>query len=135
MFIRLETASGVSITRQIVDQVTGQIAAGTLSSGDRLPSVRELARQLAINQNTVLRVYERLTDQGLIERIHGSGTYVASRARQRARKPVNLLREDAARIAYKAVNLGARKADLQNLISHSYTKAKQQHAAAKRRGA
>ena len=108
MFIRLETASGVSITRQIVDQVTGQIAAGTLSSGDRLPSVRELARQLAINQNTVLRVYERLTDQGLIERIHGSGTYVASRARQRA---------------------------LQNLISHSYTKAKQQHAAAKRRGA
>ena len=43
---------------------------------DRLPGVRVLAHDLAINQNTVLRVYERLTMEGLLERKHGDGTFV-----------------------------------------------------------
>ena len=77
MFLRIETSSGLPITRQIMDQIRRQCAAGTLGSGDRLPSVRELARELAVNQNTILRVYERLTAEGLLERRHGAGTYVA----------------------------------------------------------
>ena len=60
MFIRVEPSSGVPVTGQIADQVRTHCASGTLRPGDRLPSVRELARQLAVNPNTVLRVYERL---------------------------------------------------------------------------
>src|SRR5262245_56934619 len=78
MFIRIEPTSGVPITRQIMDQIRAQVAAGALSPGDRLPSVRDLARELTVNQNTVLRVYERLTVDGLIERRHGNGTFVAA---------------------------------------------------------
>ena len=77
MFIRIESTSGVPITRQITDQIRAQCATGALAPGEKLPSVRALARQLAVNQNTILRVYERLTMAGLLEIRRGDGTYVA----------------------------------------------------------
>ena len=77
--LKLEPSSGVALTRQMIDQVRGQIVSGTLKTGERLPSVRQLAGMLAVNQNTVLRVYERLTMEGFLERRHGDGTYVAER--------------------------------------------------------
>lgn len=77
MFIRIEKASSAPISRQIIDQVRALCLAGTLKPGEQLPSVRQLARELAVNQNTVLRVYERLTAEGMLERRHGDGTYVA----------------------------------------------------------
>ena len=58
--IRIEAGSGVPITRQIMDQIRSRCASGELKAQDRVPSVRELARQLAVNQNTILRAYERL---------------------------------------------------------------------------
>jgi len=78
MFIRLESSSAVPIYRQIVDQIGYQIANGTLRSGDRLPSVRELAKRLPVNQNTVLKAYVLLEEDGLISRIQGDGTFVAN---------------------------------------------------------
>ncbi|HXI84228.1 MAG TPA: GntR family transcriptional regulator [Verrucomicrobiae bacterium] len=77
MFIRLESTSAVPIYRQIVDQIGYQIANGTLRAGDRLPSVRELARRLPVNQNTVLKAYVLLEEDGLINRKQGDGTFVA----------------------------------------------------------
>ncbi len=50
---------------------------GALAAGARIPSVRQLARDLAVNQNTVLRVYERLTAENLLEMKHGDGTFVS----------------------------------------------------------
>ena len=79
MRIRVETSSGMPITRQIAAQIRAQCASGTLRPGERLPSVRALAAELAVNQNTILRVYERLTAEGLLERRHGDGTFVADR--------------------------------------------------------
>ncbi|MBI5763532.1 MAG: GntR family transcriptional regulator [Planctomycetes bacterium] len=77
MSIRLSASSAVPIYRQIVDQVSQQIASGRLKPGDRLPSVREMARALPANQNTVLKAYEMLERDGLIERRHGDGTFIA----------------------------------------------------------
>lgn len=77
MRVRLLASSGVPIYRQIVDQVSDQIACGRLQPGDRLPSVRELARALPANQNTVIKAYEVLERDGLITRRHGDGTFVA----------------------------------------------------------
>jgi GntR family transcriptional regulator len=79
MFLRIEKGSAVPISRQMVNQIATLCAAGRVAAGDRLPSVRELARELAVNQNTILRVYERLTAQGLLEMRHGQGTFVAER--------------------------------------------------------
>ena len=79
MFIRIEKASSVPVSRQIAEQIRAQCVTRTLKAGDRLPSVRQLARDLAVNQNTVLRIYEQLTAEGLLERKHGDGTFIAER--------------------------------------------------------
>lgn len=77
MLIRVEKGSSVPISRQIAGQIVAQCLSGGLEPGQQVPSVRELARELAVNQNTVLRIYERLTAEGYLERRHGSGTFVA----------------------------------------------------------
>ena len=76
MFLRIENSSAVPVYRQIIDQIKYQIAAGGLPAGARLPSVRELARQLPVNQNTVLKAYDLLAGEGLISRRQGDGTFV-----------------------------------------------------------
>ncbi len=80
MFLRIEKGSAVPISRQIAEQIASLCASGSLQPGERLPSVRELARELAVNQNTILRVYERLCGEGLLEMRHGQGTFVAGAA-------------------------------------------------------
>ena len=67
VFIRVERDSSIPVSRQIADQIRAQCLSGALAAGARIPSVRQLARDLAVNQNTVLRVYERLTAESLLE--------------------------------------------------------------------
>ena len=120
MFLRLEPSSGIPITRQLVDQIRAHCASGTLAGGDRLPSVRQLAQQLAVNQNTILRVYERLTAEGLIERKHGDGTFVVDRlppGRLKAQR--ELLRQEVERLARRAADLGTDAADLHKLLDEA----------------
>ena len=64
------------IYTQIADDFRGQITAGILQSGDRLPSVRELASQLTINPNTIQRAYRELEVQGWVESEAGRGSFV-----------------------------------------------------------
>jgi GntR family transcriptional regulator len=84
MFIRIQRGASVPISRQIDAQIRAQILAGALPAEQQLPSVRELARDLAVNVNTIVRVYEKLAGDGLIELRHGDGTYVAPRRKSTA---------------------------------------------------
>jgi GntR family transcriptional regulator len=121
MFIRIETSSGVPITRQIMDQIRAHCAAGALAAGDRLPSVRALACELAVNQNTILRVYERLTAEGLLERRHGDGTYVtASPSSAQLDTQRKLLGEEVSRLVRRAATLGVTRQELHKLISAAF---------------
>src|SRR6201995_1677574 len=105
MLIRIQSSSGVPITRQIADQIRRHCASESLAPGDRLPSVRELAKELAVNPNTILRVYERLTAEGLLERRHGDGTYVAdSLPRGQAKAQRELLRQETERLVHRAID-------------------------------
>jgi GntR family transcriptional regulator len=74
---RLDPHSGVPVYRQIIDQVLAGMAAGTLAPGDQLPTVRQVAVDLAINPNTVVRAYRELEIRGVIETQQGMGTFVA----------------------------------------------------------
>ncbi|HEY2588127.1 MAG TPA: GntR family transcriptional regulator [Tepidisphaeraceae bacterium] len=135
MFLRLEPSSGVPITRQIADQVRAHCAAGTLAPGDRLPSVRQLAQQLAINQNTVLRVYERLTAEGLLERRHGDGTYIADRlppGRLKAQR--ELLRQEVERLARRATDLGIDATEVHELLDEATAKLASERGASTPKG-
>ena len=73
---RLDLASGMPVYRQIIDQVLGGIAAGTLEPGAQLPTVRQVAVDLAINPNTVSRAYRELEIRGVLETQQGTGTFV-----------------------------------------------------------
>src|ERR1700686_728916 len=75
---RLDLQSGVPVYRQIIDQVRGGIASGALSIGDQLPTVRQLAVDLSINPNTVVRAYRELELGGLLETHQGTGTFISA---------------------------------------------------------
>jgi GntR family transcriptional regulator len=76
---QLDVHSGVPVYRQLIDQVMGAIAAGTLEGGDQLPTVRQVAVDLSINPNTVVRAYRELEIRGTLETQQGTGTFVSHR--------------------------------------------------------
>jgi GntR family transcriptional regulator len=76
--IRIDAKSGVPFYRQIIEQVKFAIARGDLVPGDRLPTVRQLAVDLSINPNTVIRAYRELEIAGVLETQQGSGTFVGT---------------------------------------------------------
>jgi len=71
-------ASGVPVYRQIIDQILGAIASGALSPGDQLPTVRQLAVDLAVNPNTVVRAYRELEIRGVLSTQQGVGTFITT---------------------------------------------------------
>src|ERR1700757_1675540 len=81
---RLDLHSGVPVYRQIVDQVRGGVASGALAVGDQLPTVRQLAVDLSINPNTVVRAYRELEFGGLLETHQGTGTFISDQKIPRA---------------------------------------------------
>src|SRR5580658_7465801 len=76
---RLDAHSGVPVYRQLIDQVQAAIASGTLSVGVQLPTVRQVAVDLAINPNTVLRAYREMEIRGLLDTEQGTGTFISDR--------------------------------------------------------
>jgi GntR family transcriptional regulator len=98
----LDLRSGVPVYRQLIDQVRSGMALGSLTAGDQLPTVRQMAVDLAINPNTVLRAYRELELVGLLETHQGTGTFIAKRKlerkdAERARQLTQLANEFAAR--------------------------------------
>lgn len=79
MDFSLDGKSGVPYYRQIIEQVKYAISRGELSPGDRLPTVRQLAVDLSINPNTVIRAYREMEIEGVLLTQQGSGTFVSTR--------------------------------------------------------
>jgi GntR family transcriptional regulator len=99
---RLDLASGVPVYRQIIDQILLAVATGTLQGGRQLPTVRQVAVDLAINPNTVLRAYRELEIRGAISTQQGIGTFVT-----RQRVEVDQAERDA-RLSRLAADCAAR---------------------------
>ncbi len=76
MLIHIDPQSADPIYEQIVFQVKGAVARGDMCAGDRLPSVRELAREISVNPNTVVRSYQSLENDGVIVRRQGAGCFI-----------------------------------------------------------
>jgi GntR family transcriptional regulator len=82
--VRIDSESRVPIYAQIVEQIKAQIAAGQLTPGDQLPTIRRLATDLRINFNTVVRAYLELEGEGLISTQRGRGTFIADSPEEEA---------------------------------------------------
>lgn len=80
MEIYVDNHSGVPIYQQIVDQLKGQILAGTLEQDTPLPSIRNLGKDLRVSVITTKRAYEELEQQGLVYTIPGKGCFVSGQS-------------------------------------------------------
>jgi GntR family transcriptional regulator len=111
----------VPIYRQIINQIKYQVATGVLKEGDKVPSVRDLASKLAVNQNTVLKVYNELCRQNVLKIERGDGTYVSSNkqnipAAERKKAVAKVLRE----AVVQAVQLDVSLEQAKELLEKEY---------------
>ena len=111
---RLDLHSGVPVYRQLIDQVRGGIASGSLNVGDQLPTVRQLAVDLSINPNTVARAYRELELGGVLETHQGTGTFIA--AQKLRGSDGERLRQLAQIVADSVARAGAIGYTVENLI-------------------
>ena len=131
MYIRIERGASTPISRQIVEQIRAQCLAGLLEPGQCLPSVRQLARELVVNVNTVVRVYERLAAEGLVEMRHGEGTFVLPpSAVKEVAAELNQQREHFSRefqaLVRRGLLLGLAVPELRRLLTTTASSAKAQ---------
>ena len=98
--VHLDYRDARPIYTQIADNFRNQIRAGVLVEGDKLPSVRELASELAINPNTIQRAYRELEVDGWIASVSGKGSFVCSAPRQENPETEELWQELDAVIAH-----------------------------------
>src|SRR5580700_3996628 len=99
---RLDAHSGVPVYRQLIDQVLGAVATSALRTGDQLPTVRQVAVDLAINPNTVMRAYREMEIRGILDTQQGAGTFIAEQQKavsseERSRQLTQLAGEFVAR--------------------------------------
>ncbi|WP_369800060.1 GntR family transcriptional regulator [Agromyces sp. Leaf222] len=76
VIIRIDPASSTPLFEQLARAMRGEILAGRVAAGERLPAARDLAQSLDVNQHTVLHAYQTLRDEGLIELRRGRGAVV-----------------------------------------------------------
>ena len=94
MFFHIDPSNGLAIYDQIVRQVKFAVASESLGRGELVPSVRELARTLAVNPNTVSRAFRELQSDGVLAPIRGTGLEVTSEALNSCRQErVALIRD------------------------------------------
>lgn len=123
----LDQRSGVPAYRQIIDQVLGGIAAGKLRLGDQLPTVRQLAVDLTINPNTVVRAYRELEIREVLATQQGTGTFLTDKkppvdALERQRRLGQLVGELLARAGAEGIEITDIIGYLNELHSHARQK-------------
>ena len=119
MFFQIDPRGGVAIYEQVARQVKFAVASGVVKPGEMVPSVREVARELAINPNTVARAYRQLQDQKVLEPVRGTGLAVAAGAGPRCRdERVALIRRRLKQVLAEARMSRLDAAELRKLVEH-----------------
>lgn len=94
--ISLNIRDSRPLYEQVKESIRGMIISGVLPDNEKLPAVRELASQLAINPNTIQRAYRELEAEGYIRSLHGKGSFVCGAQATAARVEELLKRFDKA---------------------------------------
>jgi GntR family transcriptional regulator len=117
----INPSDAAPIWRQIEEGIRRMITLGTLAPGGAVPSVRDLAKSVRVNPNTVARAYQHLIDAGVLTVKRGEGTYVADAPTQPKRSERNeMLRDAATRLAGVAIAVGASLEDATAELETSY---------------
>ena len=117
MFVQVNASNGVPVYDQIARQVAFAVADGVLATGDLVPSVRELAKEIAVNPNTVARAYRELQTQGVVEPSPGIGLVVCSGARRACQTQRRSLLRDRVRVVLReTLNAGLSPDEARTLV-------------------
>jgi GntR family transcriptional regulator len=120
VYLRLNYQSGEAIYRQIVEQVKYKVASGELSPGQRLPSIRELAKQLKINPRTVVKSYEELRAAGLAVMRQGQGVFITeNQALASAKTRQKTIADLTRRMFSEAMRIGADKEEILRIVNET----------------
>ena len=117
--IRLDYRDARPIYEQVRDGLRSLMVTGVLAAGEKLPSVRSLATELAINPNTIQRAYNELEAEGYIYSVAGKGSFVSGTADADAVRR-ETLRADVKKLLNELRYLGVTEADAAALIKEVY---------------
>ena len=121
MLIEIDHHIGVPIYRQIIRQVRRQIMTDSLSQGDRLEAVRDLAARLKVNPMTISKAYSFLEAEGLVERKRGIGLFVIKvKESKKERIKGRLLNDVVDSAASMAIQLGVSEKEALELLRKAY---------------
>ncbi len=124
----INPAHASPIWLQIEEGIRRMITLGSLGPGDSVPSVRDLAKTLRVNPNTVVRAYQRLSDAGVLAVKRGEGTFVSASPSQPRKSERNEKLRDAATVyAGAAIAVGASLDDASGELESSYERLVREH--------
>ena len=117
MQIKIEPNNGIPIYEQLVRQIKYSVAEGVVLSGQVIPSVREMAKRLALNPNTVQRAYLQLQEENVLEALRGRGMAVTQKAQDRCVADRHqLLRDRLVAVLHEAIQGGLDLTELRALF-------------------
>ena len=108
------------IYEQLIDNIKDLIVKGILIRDDQLPSVRQLANDLAINPNTIQKAYSELERQGIIYSLKGRGSFVASHVAELREAQKSVFMDDFRRTLYSLIQLGVKEAEINDEVKGCY---------------
>lgn len=117
MFFEINPSNGVPVYEQVSRQIMFAVASGSIETGELIPSVRELARELAINPNTVARAFRDLQDQDILQTVRGTGVAVSKGAKTKCVSArTRLIRERLRNVFEEARQSQLEDEELQKII-------------------
>lgn len=129
MFLHVDVRNGLAVYDQIVRQIKFAVADGVMRTGELVPSVRELARELAINPNTVARAYRELQDDGVLETVRGTGLAIAAAARRPCQaERTKLIRSRIRLVLDEALHSGLEVNEIESLLRDELASARKQRS-------
>ena len=119
--MKIDPADTTPIYAQIVGQVNYAIASGALAPGERLPAVRDLAVELTVNPNTILKAYRELEYAGVVESRRGLGCFVAGSASARGKEQARrILAQKCAAFAREGIKLGFTLPEVTEMLKQEF---------------
>ena len=119
--IQVDVRSRVPIYEQIVNSFKEMTVSGVLLPDEKIPSVRELAKEMTINPNTIQKAYQELERQGIIYMKRGQGTFINPNIKAKNREEkMEQLKEKIKKIIVESMYLGITKDEFIDIISTSY---------------
>jgi len=112
----IDFSSSVPVYRQVIQAIKLEMLSGRLQPGNQLPPIRELAKILKLNPNTVAKAYYNLEEEGFIESKRGSGNWVNYKNNKLDNLRMGMVEDEVKDFLERVFSLGATLEDVKNLI-------------------